>query len=78
MPGRIWTATSFDLVSLTCLKVVMNSHRVHHARPDAEIYRLAAAKLRLAPESILFVDDKERHTNTQVTVARPLRGVIDA
>ncbi len=45
---------------------MINSHRVHYARPGAAIYRLAAAQLRLAPESILFVDDKERQTNTQV------------
>jgi putative hydrolase of the HAD superfamily len=50
----------FEILDL--FEWVVNSHRVQQAKPDPEIYARAAARLRLAPESILFVDDKERNT----------------
>jgi len=42
------------------------SHRLGIAKPDAEIYRHAAEGLGVAPDEILFIDDREEN----VTAAR--------
>lgn len=44
------------------LPTVINSHRVGMAKPDPEIYLYTAEVLHVAPEQILFVDDRTRNT----------------
>ncbi len=43
-------------------ETVINSHHVHMAKPDEAIYRMAANRLGVLPQEILFIDDKERNT----------------
>ncbi|WP_100488361.1 HAD family hydrolase [Sporolactobacillus pectinivorans] len=52
----------FQLMPL--FEFVINSYRVRMKKPDEEIFKLAIERLGEEPESVLFVDDKERNTDT--------------
>jgi putative hydrolase of the HAD superfamily len=56
LPGRLRDLGFHDL----CEAVVCSAD-VGIAKPDAAIYRLAAARLALAPEVCLFVDDSDEN-----------------
>jgi putative hydrolase of the HAD superfamily len=53
---------------------VVSSAEEGVAKPDAEIYRRAAERLGLLPESCVFVDDHE--ANVQAAQALGMRGVV--
>ena len=53
---------------------VVSSAEEGVAKPDAEIYRRAAARLELPPESCVFVDDYE--INVQAAQALGMRGIV--
>ncbi|HEX2500368.1 MAG TPA: HAD family phosphatase [Methylomirabilota bacterium] len=53
---------------------VVSSAEEGLAKPDAEIYQRAAARLGLPPESCVFVDDYE--ANVQAAKALGMRGVV--
>lgn len=59
---------NFDAITL--------SHHVGHTKPSPEMYEAAAARLGVAPEECVFIDDQERH----VAGARAagMRGVLYA
>jgi putative hydrolase of the HAD superfamily len=42
--------------------VILNSHRIGMAKPDEAAFRLTLEMLRVAPEELLFIDDRERNT----------------
>ncbi len=52
--------TQFGLYHL--FDEVINSHRVHMAKPEPAIFQYTAALIGARPEEILFVDDKPRNT----------------
>ncbi len=52
--------TQFGLYHL--FDEVINSHRVHMAKPDAAIFQHTAALIGARPEETLFVDDRPRNT----------------
>lgn len=56
LPGRLRTLGLGDL----CETVVCSAD-VGMAKPDPAIYRLAAARMTLAPEACLFVDDSDEN-----------------
>jgi HAD superfamily hydrolase (TIGR01509 family) len=41
--------------------VVINSHRIAAAKPDARAFQVALERLQSAPEEVLFIDDLERN-----------------
>jgi putative hydrolase of the HAD superfamily len=53
---------------------VVSSAEEGMAKPEAEIYRRAAARLGLPPESCVFVDDYE--VNVQAAQALGMRGIV--
>jgi putative hydrolase of the HAD superfamily len=53
---------------------VVSSAEEGMAKPEAEIYRRAAARLGLPPESCVFVDDYE--ANVQAAQALGMRGIV--
>jgi putative hydrolase of the HAD superfamily len=53
---------------------VISSAEEGLAKPDPEIYRLAAARLRLAPAACVFVDDYEANVRAAETTG--MRGVL--
>lgn len=50
------------------------SHHVGHTKPEPEMYAAAAARLGVAPEECVFVDDQERHVAG--AEAAGMRGVL--
>jgi putative hydrolase of the HAD superfamily len=56
LPGRLRALRLDDLC-----EIVVCSAEVGIAKPDPAIYRLTAARLALAPEACLFVDDSEEN-----------------
>jgi putative hydrolase of the HAD superfamily len=42
--------------------VILNSHRIGMAKPDEAAFRLTLEMLAVAPEELLFIDDRERNT----------------
>ncbi len=54
-----WLAESFDL---TVFDEVISSADVGLAKPEEAIYRLLLERLRLPPETVLFIDDLARNT----------------
>jgi putative hydrolase of the HAD superfamily len=67
--GRLQELGIHDLVD-----TVVSSAEEGMAKPEAEIYRRAAARLGLPPESCVFVDDYE--ANVQAAQALGMRGIV--
>jgi putative hydrolase of the HAD superfamily len=63
-----------ELDILDCFDDVISSAEVGLAKPDAAIYRLACARLALAPAACVFVDDHE--PNVRAAEAAGLRGIL--
>lgn len=42
--------------------VIINSHRIGVAKPNAAAYHLALQRLKAQPEEVLFIDNQERNT----------------
>jgi putative hydrolase of the HAD superfamily len=67
--GRLRELGVHDLVD-----VVISSAEEGVAKPDTEIYRRAAERLGLAPESCVFVDDAD--ANVRAAEALGMRGIL--
>jgi putative hydrolase of the HAD superfamily len=67
--GRLRELGIHDLVD-----TVVSSAEEGVAKPDAEIYRRAAERIRLAPEACVFVDDAD--ANVRAAEALGMRGIV--
>lgn len=48
--------------------VIVNSAREKISKPDPKIFLLTCERLNVKPEDCVFVDDKEKHVNTAVSL----------
>lgn len=68
--SEIWRAT----IPMELFDDVVDSSEVGLRKPDPEIYRLACARLGVAPEAAVFLDDSPRHVAAARAVG--LKGIV--
>lgn len=74
MGDTILAAMERDLPWLNRFDVLVWSYRLRIAKPDPAIYRYALGQLGVAPDEVLFIDD--RGENVDAAVASGMKGLV--